>query len=149
PEVLELLPDKARPARQTYRGAIESIVLDETVSARLRRLSRAEGSTMFMLMLSAFNVLLHRYSGQDDILVGTPIENRGRKEIEGLVGCFLNTLVLRSNLGAEESFRQLLRGVREACLQGYMHQDLPFELLVEELQPERAMSHSPVFQVML
>jgi non-ribosomal peptide synthetase component F len=100
-----------------------------------------------MTLLAAFNTLLWRYSGQDDILVGTPVANRTRVEVENLIGFFVNTLVLRARLAASQSFRQLVRHVREVCLGAYAHQDVPFEKLVEELQPERSLSHHPLFQV--
>src|SRR5215208_2334083 len=109
---------------------------------------RREGATMFMTLLGVYALLLNRYSGQEDIVIGTPIANRRRKELEGLIGFFVNTLVMRVEVRAEESYRELLRRVTEAALGAYEHQDLPFEKLVEELQPERSLSHSPVFQVM-
>jgi amino acid adenylation domain-containing protein/thioester reductase-like protein len=146
--VLELPTDRPRPAIQTYRGATESFALSPSLTAALKNLSQQEGVTLFMTLLAAFKVLLHRYTQQDNILVGTPIANRNRSEIEGLIGFFVNTLVLRSNLTANLSFKQLLAQVREVTLGAYAHQDLPFEQLVEELQPRRNLSHSPLFQVM-
>ncbi len=101
-----------------------------------------------MTLLAAFQVLLYRYSGQEDFLIGTPIANRTREETEGLIGCFINTLVLRSNLAGNPSLRTLLQNVREECLEAYAHQELPFELLVEALQPERTASYNPLFQMM-
>jgi amino acid adenylation domain-containing protein len=115
----------------------------------LKELSRREGATLFMTLLAAFSTLLYRYSGQRDILVGTPIANRNRAETESLIGFFVNTLILRTRLTDQMTFRELLGQVREAALEAYAHQDLPFEKLVEELQPERTLSHSPLFQVML
>src|SRR5215208_6750350 len=109
---------------------------------------RREGATMFMTLLGVYALLLNRYSGQEDIVIGTPIANRRRKELEGLIGFFVNTLVMRVGVRGEESYRELLRRVKEEALGAYEHQDLPFEKLVEELQPERSLSHSPVFQVM-
>src|SRR5215208_6520348 len=109
---------------------------------------RREGATMFMTLLGVYALLLNRYSGQEDIVIGTPIANRRRKELEGLIGFFVNTLVMRVGVRGEESYRELLRRVKEEALGAYEHQDLPFEKVVEELQPERSLSHSPVFQVM-
>ncbi|MDZ7959073.1 MAG: amino acid adenylation domain-containing protein [Aulosira sp. DedQUE10] len=146
--VLELPTDRPRPAIQTDRGATQSFSLSESLTAALKNLSQQEGVTLFMTLLAAFKVLLHRYTQQDDILVGTPIANRNRSEIEGLIGFFVNTLVLRSNLQGNPTFKQLLAQVREVTLGAYAHQDLPFEQLVEELQPERDLSHSSLFQVM-
>src|SRR5262249_34954144 len=114
----------------------------------LKDLSRRERGTLFITLLAAFDVLLSRYSGASEILVGTPIANRNRSETEGLIGFFVNTLVLRGDVRGNPSFRELLRRVRETALGAYAHQDLPFEKLVEELQPERDMSRSPLFQVM-
>ena len=111
-------------------------------------MSRQEGATLFMTLLAAFKVLLHRYTSQDDLVVGTPIANRNRLETEGLIGFFVNALVLRTDLSGNPSFRELLRRVREVCLAAYGHQDLPFERLVEELHLERDLSRNPLFQVM-
>jgi aspartate racemase len=147
PALLELPTDRPRPAVQTYRGGWESVRLPLPLSDSLRTLSRHEGATLFMTLLAAFQVLLHRYTGQEDIVVGTPIANRNREEIEGLIGFFVNTLVMRSDLSGNPTFRELLREVREVCLQAYDHQDLPFEKLVQELQPERNLSYAPVAQV--
>ncbi|MFL5653190.1 MAG: amino acid adenylation domain-containing protein, partial [Ktedonobacteraceae bacterium] len=146
---LELPTDHPRPAVQTFRGAIQSFLLPVSLSEELQRLSQREGVTLFMTLLAAFQVLLARYSGQSDIAVGTPIANRTRTEIEGLIGFFVNTLVLRSDLSDSRSFLDLLKQVREACLGAYAHQEVPFEKLVEVLQPERDLSRSPLFQVML
>ncbi|HEX8128481.1 MAG TPA: amino acid adenylation domain-containing protein [Pyrinomonadaceae bacterium] len=147
PVVLELPTDAPRPPLQTFRGDTERFEIDAELTARLKQLSRAEGATLFMTLLAAFNVLLSRYSGQDDILVGTPVANRNRLEVEGLIGLFVNTLVLRTRPEAGLSFRQFLGQVREACLGAYAHQEVPFEKLVEELHPERSLSHHPLFQV--
>jgi non-ribosomal peptide synthetase component F len=114
----------------------------------LREFSQREGVTLFMTLLSGWQTLLARYSGQWDLNVGTPIANRTRREMEGLIGFFVNTLVLRTRLQASGSFREQLQQVREVCLGAYAHQDVPFEMVVEELQPERDMSRSPLFQVM-
>ena len=147
PALLELPTDRPRRAEQTDRGGWESLGLPREVSERLRALGREEGATPFMTHLAAFQVLLYRYTGQEDILVGTPIANRNWAEIEGLIGFFVNTLVLRGKLTGNPTFREFLGQVREVCLGAYDHQDLPFERLVQELQPERSMSRSPVFQV--
>ncbi len=145
---LELPSDRPRPLVQSFRGGRQFLVLSKDLSEGLKSLSRREGVTLFMILLAAFHTLLHRYTGQDDITVGSPIAGRTRAEIEGLIGFFVNTLVLRTDLSGNPSFRQLLDRVREVALGAYAHQDLPFEKLVEELQPERNLSHSPLFQVM-
>jgi len=146
--VLQLLTDRLRPAVQTSRGKRQSVTLSKALSEALKALSRQEGTTLFMTLLAAFKILLHRYTSQDDLVVGTPIANRNRLEIEGLIGFFVNTLVLRTDLAGNPSFRELLRRVREVCLGAYARQDLPFERLVEELHLERDMSRNPLFQVM-
>ncbi|HEX8116078.1 MAG TPA: amino acid adenylation domain-containing protein, partial [Pyrinomonadaceae bacterium] len=148
PAVLELPTDRPRGALQTHRGASHSFALTGETVRGLKELSRREGVTVFMTLLATWQVLLSRYSGQTDVSVGTPIANRNRAEIEGLIGFFVNTVVLRTDLSGEPSFTQLLRRVREAALAAYAHQDLPFERLVEELEPERSLSHAPLFQVM-
>ena len=148
PPLLTLPTDRPRPPEQSFNGSSQSIVLSKTLSTRLQQLSRAQGVTVYMSLLSAFSVLLSRYSGQDDIAIGSPIANRTRQETEGLIGFFVNTLVMRSDLRDNPSFVALLKQIREVALQGYAHQDVPFEQLVEELSPERSLSHSPLFQVM-
>ena len=145
--VLELPTDHPRPAIQTYNGATIFVELSQDLTNALKALSQQEGVTLFMTLLAAFQILLYRYSGQDDIIVGTPIANRNRQEIEPLIGFFVNSLVLRSDLVGNPSFRELLKRVREVTLGAYAHQDLPFEKLVEELQPERDLSRNPFFQV--
>ena len=147
--VLELPTDRPRPALQTNAGAIVPFVIREELSAGLKELSRREGVTLFMTLLGAFQVLLWRYSGERDIAVGAPIAGRRWKEIEGLIGFFVNTLVMRTKINGGESFGELLEGVRETTLEAYRHQDVPFEKLVEELQPERDLSRQPFFQIML
>jgi non-ribosomal peptide synthetase component F len=137
-----------RLSTQQFGGAIERFELSPELTAQLKRLSRDTGVTLFMMLLAAFKVLLWRYSGQADIVVGSPIANRNRSETEPLIGFFVNTLVLRTRLAEGISFRELLSRVREACLGAYAHQDMPFEKLVEELQPERSLSHAPLVQVM-
>ena len=148
PAQSELPTDHARPAVQSFAGAFESFRVGKELSEQLRRLSRSEGATLFMTLMAAFKLLLYRYTGQSDLVVGTPVANRGQVETEGLIGFFVNTLVLRTNITGAESFRDLLGQIREVALAAYAHQDVPFERLVEELQPERNLSRSPLFQVM-
>ena len=148
PPVLQLPTDQPRPAMQSFQGAAVTLSLSGELSAQLEQLSRQEGVTLFMLLLAAFEVLLYRYTEEEDLVVGTPIANRTRAETEGLIGFFVNTLALRTDLSGGPSFRELLQRVREVCLGAYAHQDLPFELLVEALRPERSLSHQPLFQVM-
>ncbi|HZG53938.1 MAG TPA: amino acid adenylation domain-containing protein, partial [Pyrinomonadaceae bacterium] len=145
--VLELPTDFPRPAALAHHGASESFALAGEVARDLKAVSRREGVTLFMTLLAAFQTLLLRYTGQDDIIVGSPIANRTTAETEGLIGCFINTLALRADLSGGVTFSELLRRVREVTLGAYAHQDVPFELLVEELQPERKANYSPVFQV--
>jgi amino acid adenylation domain-containing protein len=147
PPVLRLPADRPRPPRQTFAGGQETFLLPPELTVRLEELARGEQSTLFMALAAAFKVLLHRYSGATDILVGCPAAGRGRLETEPLLGPFLNTLVLRTSLSGDPTFRELLARVREAALGAYAHQELPFEKLVEALQPERSLSHSPLFQV--
>jgi len=147
-EPLELPLDHPRPALQSQRGARVVGHLTTELSQQLKRVSQREGVTLFMLLLAAFQVLLARYAGQEDIAVGTPIANRNREEIEGLIGLFVNTLVLRTDLSGNPQFREVLRRVREMALQAYAHQDVPFEKVVEVLQLERDLSRTPLFQVM-
>ncbi|WP_071189201.1 non-ribosomal peptide synthetase [Trichormus sp. NMC-1] len=146
--ILELPTDRPRPAIQTDRGTSQSFILSPSLTAALKNISQQEEVTLFMILLAAFKVLLYRYTQQNDILIGTPIANRNRSEIEGLIGFFVNTLVLKSNLEENPTFQQLLNQVKKTTLAAYNHQDLPFEQLVEELQPERDLSHSSLFQVM-
>jgi amino acid adenylation domain-containing protein len=148
PTALVMPTDRAHPPVQTHRGDRRSMTLPASLLGAMKELSRREGMTLFMTLLAATYALLHRYSGQDDILVGTPILNRSRPEIEGLIGFFVNTLVLRARPAGGLPFRELLQQVREACLGGYAHQDIPFERLVQELAPDRDLSRSPLFQVM-
>jgi amino acid adenylation domain-containing protein len=148
PVILNLPTDRARPAIQSFRGARQSIELSVELTRELKTLSRKEGVTLYMTLLAAFQTLLHRYTSQDDIVVGSPIANRNRIEIEGLIGFFVNTLVLRTDHSGNPTFRELLHRVRETALEAYAHQDLPFEKLVEELRPDRDLSRSPVFQAM-
>jgi amino acid adenylation domain-containing protein len=148
PPLLELPTDRPRPSVQTYRGNTYEFQLNADLSQKLKSLSQKLGATLFMTLLTAFNILLSRYSGQSDIIVGSPIANRNHSEIESLIGFFVNTLVLRTNLEGNPSFVELLSRVRQVALDAYAHQDLPIERLVEELQPERSLSYSPLFQVM-
>ncbi len=148
PALLELPTDRPRPAVQTFRGGYYHAVLPQELSAELTALSKRAGVTLFMTLLAAFQTLLYRLSGQDDIVVGTPVAGRNREELEGLIGFFINTLVLRTDFSGIPTFEQLLNRVREVAMQAYAHQDLPFEQLVETLQPTRDLSYSPLFQVM-
>ncbi|MEH2159118.1 non-ribosomal peptide synthetase [Nostoc sp.] len=145
--ILHLPTDKPRPAIQSYQGATQFLELPLKLIDALEKLSQQEGATLFMTLLAAFQTLLYRYTHQEYIAVGSPIANRNRSEIEGIIGFFVNSLVLRSNLSGNPSFRELLGRVREVTLGAYSHQDLPFEKLVEELHPERNLSHHPLFQV--
>ncbi|MEO5726973.1 MAG: condensation domain-containing protein, partial [Byssovorax sp.] len=148
PRAIDLPTSRPRPPVQTYRGARRLFAVPAALAESLAELSRREGVTLFMTLLAAFDVLLHRYAGQDDIVVGTPIANRTRTETEGLIGFFVNTTVLRVRVTDDLSFRALLAQVKETCLGAYAHQDMPFERLVQELEPDRDPSRSPLFQVM-
>ena len=147
PVLLELATDRPRPAIQTFVGARRYVELPESLVRRLRTFSNRENMTLFMVLLAAFDVLLWRYSGQPDVVVGTPIAGRNRSELEGLIGLFANTLPLRVDLSGNPIFRELLARVRETALDAYAHQDIPFDKLVEELHPPRSLSHTPIFQV--
>ncbi|HEY0522826.1 MAG TPA: amino acid adenylation domain-containing protein, partial [Stellaceae bacterium] len=149
PELLALPTDRPRPSAPSYRGAHLGLAIPAPLAEALRGLSRRAGATLFMTLAAAFNVLLWRYSGQRDICLGTPIANRTRSEIEGLIGFFVNTLVLRTHVDHDAEFLSLLDQVRQTALEAYAHQDVPFEHLVEVLEPVRHLSHSPLFQVML
>ncbi|MGH2507141.1 MAG: non-ribosomal peptide synthetase, partial [Ktedonobacteraceae bacterium] len=146
--ILELPTDRPRPPVRTSAGSEYPFTLSPTTSRALITLSQQEGVTLFMTLFAAFTTLLSRYTGQTDVLVGTPIANRTRAEVENLIGCFINTLVLRTDLSDNPSLRTLLKRVQQVALDAYAHQDLPFERVVEELHPERDLSHSPLFQVM-
>ncbi|MCL5996770.1 MAG: amino acid adenylation domain-containing protein, partial [Chloroflexi bacterium] len=148
PPLLELPTDHPRQAVQTSVGAHQTFTFPTSLAQALKALCQREGVTLFMTLLAAFQTLLGRYSNQDDVCVGTPIANRNRSELEDLIGFFVNTLVLRAHLSPTMSFRDLLAQVRETALGAYAHQDVPFELLVDALQPQRDMSHAPLFQVM-
>jgi amino acid adenylation domain-containing protein/thioester reductase-like protein len=149
PPLLELPTDRPRPAVQSFRGGSLPLEIPPAALGALKAVAQKEGATLFMALLAGFAGLLSRYSGQDDILVGSPVANRGRAEAENLLGFFANTLVLRADLSGEPTFRELLGRVRAMARGAYAHQDVPFERLVEELQPERHLSYSPLFQVML
>ncbi|WP_256871845.1 non-ribosomal peptide synthetase [Nostoc sp. TCL26-01] len=148
PPKLELPTDRPRPAVQSFQGAIHGFVITPELTLALHQLSQQTGSTLFMTLLAAFKVLLGRYTATTDIVVGTAIANRNQAELEGLIGLFVNTLVLRTDLSGNPTFKELLTRLREVALGAYAHQDLPFEQLVEELQPQRSLSHTPLFQVM-
>ncbi|MFY7802846.1 MAG: non-ribosomal peptide synthetase, partial [Limnoraphis robusta] len=148
PPILQLPTDYPRPVVQTYRGETQSFSLSSQLSESLKVLARQEDVTLFMLLLAALKTLLYRYTQQEDIIVGSTVANRNRPEIENLIGLFVNNLVFRTNLSGNPSFRDFIKQVREVTLGAYAHQDLPFEYLVEELQPERNLSHHPLFQVM-
>ncbi|HEY0735573.1 MAG TPA: amino acid adenylation domain-containing protein, partial [Herpetosiphonaceae bacterium] len=147
PPLLTLPTDRPRPPVQQFQGAEHSFIIPPDLHAALLRLSQQSGATLFMTLLAAWQVLLARYSGQDDIVVGSPIANRTRVEIEPLIGFFVNTLVLRARLDGQLSFRSLLEQVRETTLGAYAHQDVPFEQVVDALQPQRNLSYAPLFQV--
>ncbi|HEX5707970.1 MAG TPA: condensation domain-containing protein, partial [Pyrinomonadaceae bacterium] len=149
PAVLDLPTDRPQPAEPTFTGALKSFNISGRTYAALQELNREEGTTLFMVLLAAYQTLLSRYTGQDDIAVGSPIANRNRSELEGLIGFFVNTLVMRTKLSGNPTFRELLRRVREVALGAYAHQDLPFEQLVEALQPDRDTGRSALFQTML
>jgi amino acid adenylation domain-containing protein len=148
-QMLKLPLDHQRPLVQSFRGAKQTAEIRRPIYEALKELGRSEDATLFMVLLAAFGVLLSRYSGQNDITIGTPVANRRRTELESLIGLFVNTLVLRLDTTNCSSFRSLVRQAREVCLGAYAHQDVPFEKLVDELQPERSLSHTPLFQVVL
>ncbi len=148
PPLVELPTDRPRPAVQTFRGSTLPLALPPGTTMAVQALSRREAATPFMTLLAVFLALLHRHTGQSDLAVGSPIANRGRAELEGLIGFFVNTLVLRGDLSGDPGFRELLARLKSVAAGAYAHQDLPFEKLVEELEPERQLSHSPLFQVM-
>ncbi|MEH1779515.1 MAG: amino acid adenylation domain-containing protein [Nostoc sp.] len=146
--VLQLPTDRPRPKFTTFSGAKQYFTLSKALTDVLRQLSQQEDATLFMSLLAAFNILLYRYTDQEDILIGSPIANRNRAELEGMLGLFVNTLVLRNNLSGNPSFRKFLCRVRQVTLDAYAHQDLPFEMLVEKLQPERDFSRNPLYEIM-
>jgi amino acid adenylation domain-containing protein len=148
PRVLNLTTDRPRPSVQTFGGGTKYIQIDRELTQQLKQLGQQSGSTLFMVLLAAFGLLLSRYSGQDDIVIGSPIANRHRSEVESIIGCFINTLALRTKFSGNPTFLELLTQVRETTLGAYERQDFPLEKLVEELHPERSLSHAPLFQVM-
>jgi amino acid adenylation domain-containing protein len=148
PPILDLPTEWPRPPVQTFHGSIETALVSTSLAAGLKGLSQREGVSLFMTLLAAFQVLLHRYSGQLDITIGSPILNRSRTGLESVIGLFVNTLPLRVDLSGNPTFRQLLSRAREVVLGAYENQDIPFDILVKELQPERNLSYSPLFQVL-
>jgi amino acid adenylation domain-containing protein len=149
PTLLQLPSDRPRPADQSYRGLTYRFAVPASIASRLHDLARSAEATLFMCLTAAFNVLLSRYCAQSDICIGTPIANRNRSETESLIGFFVNTLVLRTEVELDAPFLQLLGQVRKTLLEAYAHQDVPFEQVVEAINPERHLSHAPLFQVML
>src|SRR6185295_7416823 len=149
PAAVELPTDRPHPQTQSFRGGSLSVRLRRELTAGINALARGAGASLFMTLLAAFQTLLYRYSGQDDLVVGTPIAGRGQPEIERLIGVFLNALALRGDLSGDPSFRELLARVRETTLEAYALQDLPFEKLLEELQPTRDLARHPLFQTLL
>src|SRR5215210_2324865 len=147
PPVLALPTDRPRPVIQSFRGAGVRRVLPRELAARLRSFGERERATPFMALLAAFQALLLRHTGQEDLVVGSPVAGRSRSELEGLIGLFINTLVLRTSLASDPGFRELVGRVREVTLSAYAHQEMPFEKLVVELAPERDRGHAPIFQV--
>ncbi|HYW09022.1 MAG TPA: amino acid adenylation domain-containing protein [Longimicrobium sp.] len=148
PELLELPADRARGTRQDFAGDAFAVILDEELTAALKALGQRHGTTLFMTLLAGWATLLGRLAGQDDVVIGTPTANRGRQEIEGLIGFFVNTLALRVDLGGSPTVAELLRRVKARALGAQHHQDIPFEQVVELLHPARSLAHSPLFQVM-
>jgi amino acid adenylation domain-containing protein/non-ribosomal peptide synthase protein (TIGR01720 family) len=148
PPALELPMDRPRTPDTAADGAVCGFVLPPDVALGLRRIAREEDATLFMVLLAAFQAWLHRWSGQDDVVVGAPVANRGRRELEPLIGFFVNTLVLRADFAGRPGFREMVRQVKRTAVEAYVHQDLPFDELVQELQPERQAGQNPLFQVM-
>ena len=148
PATTELLTDRARPPEQSYRGATRTFAVPVALHEAIRELCRQEGVTPFMALLAAFQTVLHRYTHQNDIVVGTAVSARNRIELEGMIGTFANNLVLRTDFSGNPSFRELLGRVRDVTLSAYAHQDVPFEKLIDELQPQRDLSRTPLFQVL-
>ncbi|MBW4672721.1 MAG: amino acid adenylation domain-containing protein [Desmonostoc geniculatum HA4340-LM1] len=147
--LLELPTDYPRPAQQSYQGARHLYSLSPELTLAIKTLNQQQGTSLFMTLLAALSILLSRYSRQNDLCIGSPIANRTHSQTESLIGFFVNTLVLRNQIKPEQNFIEFLQQTRQTCLDAYSHQDIPFEFLVEKLQPERSMSHNPLFQVML
>ncbi|MGC2442180.1 amino acid adenylation domain-containing protein [Candidatus Binatus sp.] len=147
PPFLALSTDRPRPPRQTFSGAVASFVITREVADRLKEIARGERATLFMTLLAAFQTLLHRYTGTDDIVVGAPVAGRGWVETEGLIGPFVNTLAMRGDLAGDPTFHELLTRTRDSSFAAYAHQDLPFEMIVEATHPQRSLSYPPIFQV--
>jgi non-ribosomal peptide synthetase component F len=145
---LELPTDQARPAQQDYAGAMAGVRLDAELSRRLKALSRRHGVTLYMVLLAGWAALLSRLSGQDDVVIGSPSANRSRTELEGLIGFFVNTFALRVDLSGSPTVAELLARVKAVSLAAQSHPDLPFEQVVEIVQPPRSLAHAPLFQVM-
>src|SRR5437899_1164231 len=147
--MLSLPTNRPRPPVQSYSGHRETMEISEQLFSAVEQLSRREAVTPFITLLATYATLFHRYTGQEDILIGTPIANRTHQELEPLIGFFVNTLALRLDLSGPPTFRTLLQRTRRVAFDAYAHQDLPFEKLVEELKPERSLSHTPIVQTML
>ena len=147
PPLLALPGDRPRPPRQTFSGSAESFVIPDELTDRLKELARGERATLFMTLLAGFQTMLHRYTGSDDIVVGTPVAGRTQVETEGMIGLFVNMLAMRGDLAGDPSFRELLRKTRDRAFEAYAHQDLPFDSVVESLHPERNLSYPPIVQV--
>ncbi|MBF0120452.1 MAG: AMP-binding protein [Desulfobacterales bacterium] len=148
PSLLKLPTDKPRPPLQTFNGNTKTFEIDRDITKRIQNISRESETSLFMVVYAAFSILLYKYSGQDDIVIGSPIANRHYREIEPLIGFFANTLALRTNLSGNPTFREVLKQVQQVILDAHCNQDLPFEYLVDAIKPERSLSHSPLFQVM-
>src|SRR5271170_2428759 len=148
PPLLALPSDRPRPPRQTFAGAAETFVIAKELADRLKEIARSERATLFMTLLAAFQTMLHRYTGVDDIVVGTPVAGRTRVETEGLIGLFVNTLAMRGDLAGDPAFREQLKRTRDFAFDAYAHQDLPFDMVVESIHPHRNLSYPPIFQLM-
>ena len=145
--ILQMPTDHSRPPMQSYEGATETIKLPGALVDSLTELGRKDGATLFMVLLAAFSVLLHRYTNQSDFVIGSPINGRSSPELENSMGFFVNTLALRTDLSGQPSFRELLGRVKQSCLGAYGHQELPFERLVQELEVKRDLSRTPLFSI--